>query len=225
MRYSRFVLSMAAVFVWGAVGCANPAADAPQAEVSEPVPEVQAEPTSPDDAVVQDSYADATIYTIGEGSTIEFVGSKVTGSHEGGFTEFEGELAVVDGDPSRSKVEVSIDATSLYANVDKLTVHLKSPDFFDVETYPRASFESTAITATDDGYSVTGTLTLHGVTKQIVFPAAITLSEETVTADAEFAIKRFDFGIEYKGMADDLIRDDVLIKLHLVASPEPVPVS
>ncbi len=132
---------------------------------------------------------------------------------------------MVDGDPTHSKVEFTIDTTSLYADSEKLTGHLKSADFFDVEAHPIASFESTSIAATDDGYSVTGNLSLHGVTKQVVFPAAISVADDVVTADAEFSIQRFDFNIEYKGMADDLIRDDVLIKLHLVAKPEPAPVS
>ncbi len=225
MKNSRLMLPMVALFAWLVVGCGNPASESPQAQVSEPAPAPAAEPVTADDSETQDDYAGATIYTVGEGSTIGFVGSQVTGTHEGGFNDFEGQLMVVDNDPSRSKVNVSIDATSLYADVEKLANHLKSPDFFDVETYPRASFESTSIVATDEGFSVTGNLSLHGVTKQIVFPATISVDEATVTADAEFAIKRFDFGIVYKGMADDLIRDDVLIKLHLVASPVPEPVS
>ena len=225
MKNSRLMLPMVALFAWLAVGCGNPASDAPQAQVSEPAPPVAAEPATADDSEMQDDYADATIYDIGDESTVGFVGSKVTGSHEGGFNDFEGRLMVVDNDPSRSKVEVSIDATSLYADSEKLTGHLKSADFFDVETYPRASFESTSIVAADKGYTVTGNLSLHGVTKQIVFPAMISVDEAKATASAEFSIKRFDFAIEYKGMADDLIRDDVLIKLHLVASPTPAPVS
>ena len=60
---------------------------------------------------------------------------------------------------------------------------------------------------------------LHGVTKSITFPATIEVGPEQVMARAEFAIKRFDFNIEYKGKADDLIRDDVVIKFDLVAMP------
>ena len=54
--------------------------------------------------------------------------------------------------------------------------------------------------------------------KSISFPATITVEEDRVVAQAEFSIKRFDFGIVYKGRADDLIRDDVVIKLDLVAA-------
>ena len=69
-----------------------------------------------------------------------------------------------------------------------------------------------------DGYSVTGTLDLHGVTKNISFPATIEVSDDGVRAQAEFVIKRFDFGIVYPGKADDLIRDEVVIRLDLQAS-------
>ena len=67
--------------------------------------------------------------------------------------------------------------------------------------------------------NVTGNLDLHGVTKQISFPAAIEIDADEIRASSEFAIKRFDFDIVYPGKAEDLIRDDVLVKLNLVAAP------
>ncbi len=75
MRNSRIALSMLAAFVWVAVGCSNPAADAPQAEVSEPTVETPApnEHTGePADAPMEDSYAEGTQYAVGSDSTIEF---------------------------------------------------------------------------------------------------------------------------------------------------------
>lgn len=127
-------------------------------------------------------------------------------------------ITVPGEDLTQAVVEVDIDATTIWADNEKLTNHLKSADFFDVETYPEASFRSTGITRTADGYEVTGNLTLHGVTKGISFPATLTKTLETVTAEAEFVIKRFDFGIAYKGKADDLIRDEVVIRLAITAS-------
>ena len=189
-----------------AAACADPAADAPQAEVSEPAPEAApaAEPAA------------ATVYMLSDDSTIGFVGSKITGSHEGGFESFEGKVSVTGDTPESASVEVTIDTTSLWADDERLTGHLKSADFFEVETYPTATFTSTSIAANDDGtYTMTGNLDLHGVTKQISFPASIDLTEDGFTANAEFAIKRFDFNIVYPGKPDDLIRDDVLIKLDL----------
>ena len=191
------------------LGCApDPAADKPQAEVGE----AQAAPESTEAA--------GTTLAFAEGSAVQWVGSKVTASHEGGFEAFEGEVHLVDGDPTASAVHVAIDTTSLWADDDKLAGHLKSEDFFDVEAHPTATFTSTSIEPAEAGYTVTGNLDLHGVTKSISFPAQITVEGDAVSVQAEFSIKRFDFGIEYPGRADDLIRDDVVIKLDLRTAPE-----
>ncbi len=197
-------------FLLGAVliaaACADPAADAPQAEVSEPVATESPAPAP----------AAATVYAFSDDSTIAFVGSKVTGSHSGGFKSFDGSVSVSGTTPEGAGIEVNIDTTSLWSDNEKLAGHLQSADFFDVATYPTASFTSTAIAVGDEGgYNVTGNLDLHGVTKQITFPATIELGDSGFTASAEFAIKRFDFGIVYPGKTDDLIRDDVLIQLDL----------
>ena len=198
---------IAGLFVIVAItACANPAADKPQAEVGEALP-------------ATDAHAGSISFAIGEGSSVEWTGSKVTGSHDGGFKTVEGVIDVADGDPTKSSVKVTIDTTSIWSDSDRLTGHLSSADFFDVETHPISTFESTSIVRDGAGYSVTGNLDLHGVTKSITFPATIEVGPEHVTVQAEFAIKRFDFDIEYKGKADDLIRDDVVIKFDLMAMP------
>lgn len=190
-------------------GCADPAADAPQAVVEESKPPVEMAP-----ADRGESYAMTT------GSSVGFVGSKVTGTHEGGFESFTGTVWLGEDGPASSSIEVVIDTTSLWADNERLTGHLKSADFFDVETFPTATFSSTSIEAAEDGsFTVTGDLDLHGVTKQIAFPASIDIGDDEIRASAEFAVKRFDFGIVYPGKAEDLIRDDVLVKLDLVAAP------
>ena len=102
-------------------------------------------------------------------------------------------------------------------NLDK---HLRTADFFDVEKYPKASFTSTEIKAGGQGgatHTVTGELELHGVKKTISFPATITVGADAVTGSSEFVINRKDFGIVTAGKPDDLIRDDVLMKLSLKA--------
>jgi polyisoprenoid-binding protein YceI len=186
-------------------GCAaDPAADKPDATVAEPLPD--AAPA-----------ADGTVLPFNEGSMIGWVGSKVTGSHTGGFHTFEGHVNLVDNDPTRSSVNVTIDVNSLWSDTDKLTGHLKSPDFFDVATYPTATFESTSIVAAESGYVATGNLNLHGVEKSVSFPVEIRVSDGSVEIHASFSIKRFDFGIEYAGPADNLIRDEVAITLDLQA--------
>jgi polyisoprenoid-binding protein YceI len=163
--------------------------------------------------------AQGTTFVITDASTIGFTGSKVTGSHEGGFKTFEGTITVGEGGPTVSSVEVTIDTTSLWADNERLTGHLRSPDFFGVETYPTAKFSSTAVSKQDEQYTITGNLELHGVTKSISFPASIRLEEGGVAVQAEFVIMRFDFGIEYPGKTDDLIRDEVVIQLDLRGVP------
>jgi hypothetical protein len=100
-----------------------------------------------------------------------------------------------------------------------LTGHLKTPDFFDVRQFPTATFESVAIKQADTGSTVTGNLTLHGVTKEISFPATIQVADDAVNVTADFVLDRQDFGINYKGMANDLIRKEVVLKLDVKAGP------
>ena len=195
-----------ALLSFAAFGCANPADDAPDAVVQEPAAEPEPAPES----------AETAVYSLSADSTIGFVGAKVTGSHDGGFEKFTGTVAVAGGTAEGSSVEVTIDTTSLWSDNDQLTGHLKSADFFDVETYPTATFKSTEISSNEDGtYTLTGNLDLHGVTKQISFPADIEVVEAGFAATAEFSINRMDFEIVYPGRPDDLIRDEVLIKLDL----------
>jgi polyisoprenoid-binding protein YceI len=153
-------------------------------------------------------------------SKIEFVGAKVTRKHDGSFETFTGSVNVVDRDPTKSSVTADIDIASIKTDEEKLTGHLKTADLLDVAKYPKATFTSTSIKAgADKGgtHTVTGNLQLHGVTKSISFPATIKLADDAVDVDAEFVINRKDFGIVYPGMPDDLIKDDVLMKLKLRA--------
>jgi polyisoprenoid-binding protein YceI len=154
-----------------------------------------------------------------ETSKVEFVGAKVTRKHPGSFGGFSGAVTLVDADPKKSSVKVEIDTATLSVDEPKLTNHLKTPDFFDVQKFPKATFTSTSIQSagSTDAYAVTGNLELHGVSKSITFPAAIKVNPNAVDAYSEFAINRKDFGIVYPGMPDDIIKDDVLIKLSIHA--------
>jgi polyisoprenoid-binding protein YceI len=150
-------------------------------------------------------------------SKLSWTGQKVTGKHEGGFGIFGGIIELIDADPTKSRVRAEIDMSSLTTSPEKLLNHLKSGDFFSVAEFPRATFVSTAIAKGGKGYSVTGNLTLHGVTRALTFPASIAVTDAEVTVNAEFAINRKDFGIVYPGKPDDLIADDVALKLELHA--------
>jgi len=154
-----------------------------------------------------------------ENSKVLFTGSKVTGKHEGGFNKFNGAINLVNGKAEESSVNVDIETPSVFTDTDALTKHLQTGDFFESEKYPKASFASTKIVSDSangaNSYTVTGDLELRGVKKSVTFPATITVSDSSVTVKAEFSINRKDFGIVYAGKADDLIRDDVVIKLDL----------
>jgi polyisoprenoid-binding protein YceI len=206
MNNQTFLSSLAiAACVVALSGCSDPSDKVPKSGATEP--QKPAAVTS-----------EGLEYIIRSGSKIEFVGSKVTGSHSGGFTNFSGTLRVKDG-----KVvglpEIKINMKSTWSDSDRLTGHLKSPDFFDVEKFPISTFVATSIDGDGAGQKVAGNFTLHGVTKGISFPAAIQAGSDSVTVKAEFAINRKDFGIVYPGKPDDLIRDNVVIKLDLKATP------
>ena len=59
---------------------------------------------------------------------------------------------------------------------------------------------------------------MHGVTKAITFPATINVSGDAATLESNFSINRKDFGINYPGPRDNLIRDDVVLALHIRAN-------
>jgi polyisoprenoid-binding protein YceI len=150
-------------------------------------------------------------------SKIEWVGTKAEGKHLGGFKEFTGFVELPDNDLTRGRIVVEIDADSLFADNGKLTGHLKSPDFFDVKTYPKASFVTTAIQETKaDGatHTLTGDLTLHGVTRSISFPAKVTLAGDALSLTSQFQISRKEFGMTYgPGKVDDAVTIKVTVRV------------
>lgn len=207
-RYLPTILAACLVSALAFVGCANPADNKPAAEVS--------------DALSAPAQADGAeagrVYVISSGSTLNWVGSKVTGRHDGGFNTFEGTFSVPGGDLAAGQMKLTIDTTSIWADNPRLTNHLKGKDFFEVEAYPTSTFTSTSIEKLETGYAITGNFELHGVTKSITFPAELTLTGDHMSVRAEFSINRSDFGIKYRGKANDLIRDEVLILFDIKAS-------
>ncbi len=154
------------------------------------------------------------------GSRVGFTGRKITGSADGSFTRFTGTVDLVYGRPARGAVSIDVEVASLGIDPERLRGHLLSADFFDAARFPRATFVSSAIVAgaaAPATHTVTGNLTLHGVTKSISFPATIRVNASSVEATADFSINRRDFGVVYPGMPDDLIQDDVTLRLSLRA--------
>jgi polyisoprenoid-binding protein YceI len=192
-----------------AAGCSNPASDKSKA--------VTGEATSP---TAQTASQGQKYLITPQNSRIEFVASKVTGSHNGSFKDFSGEIDYA-GQIEKSRVSVMIQMNSVEVNDEGLTKHLKTADFFDVAKFPQSTFTSTEIKPGGDkgaSHTVTGNFTLHGVTKSIAFPATITVAGDVITVESTFSINRKDFGINYAGAADNLIRDEVVMSLHIKAT-------
>jgi polyisoprenoid-binding protein YceI len=142
-----------------------------------------------------------------ENTTIQFVGTHVTedggpdpNARTGVFTEFSGQAGVDPATKELKSVSVEIQTKSLQTPIDRLNGHLSGPDFFDVNVYPTAKFESTQIVpATGDAatHTITGDLTLLKTTKKITFPATVRIGDDGVSVDATFAFDRTEYGINY----------------------------
>ncbi len=210
LRQSLFTLFIVSLLI---SGCAN-VGDAPEAETTTAVPTETAEETA---------FTGNALSLTPENSDINFTAAKVTRTHQGGFNVFNGTI-YVDG-TNVTGLEITIDASSIFTDTDRLTEHLKSDDFFDVAVFPEAHFEANSFEPIADGtdgagatHSVTGTLTIRDQANQIIFPAALEVSVDSVSASADFIIDRQLWGLSYPGAPDDLIRDDVRIKLAVSAS-------
>ncbi|MDB5109309.1 MAG: hypothetical protein JWR67_423 [Mucilaginibacter sp.] len=131
--------------------------------------------------------------------------STVTGS----FKMFDGHLETENDDFEDAKVEFSIDASSVDTNQDQRDGHLKSPEFFDVEKYPKISFKSTSFKKTGGNeYVLKGDLTIKDVTKPV------TLNVEHGGSATDFygnvktgfeitgKINRRDFGLTWEGITE-----------------------
>ena len=208
MRLSLVITILAGLMFLSA--CSDPSSDKSKAVTGEAAP-VASQPAA----------AQGQKYVITpQNSQIAFVGSKVTGSHNGSFGDFSGQVDY-NGTPEQSQVSIKIKSDSITTDTPDLTKHLKTADFFDVAKYPESSFVSTAIKAGGEGgasHTVTGNLTLHGVTKSVTFPATISVTPDVATVDSTFSINRKDFGINYAGAADNAIRDNVVMTLKIRAS-------
>lgn len=208
MRKSIVVTILSGLIFLGA--CSDPAADKSRAVTGEAT-----KTASPASA------AQATRYLITpQNSKIDFVGSKVTGSHNGSFQDFSGQIDYT-GNVETSHVNITIKTDSLNTDTADLTKHLKTADFFDVAKYPDATFVSTSIKAGGENgasHTVTGNLKLHGTEKSVTFPATIAVTPDVATVNATFSINRKDFGINYAGAANNLIRDDVVLTLTIRAN-------
>jgi polyisoprenoid-binding protein YceI len=230
MKQSTFLLLAGALLIF-TTSCTNsPKSD--EAKISEEKKVTE----SPGEVYVIDTSS----------STIRFIGTKVTGFHTGEIHLKNGEVTVSNDGITGGNF--TFDANSILiigpkgsdakGNM-KLTGHLKSGDFFEADTYPEITFEVTKITpvnetvneaddprqaeltkykVTNPTHKVSGNLTIRDVTRNIEFPAHISVNGDEAEATAKFNIDRREWGITYPGAPDDLIRDAVHVGLSIKAT-------
>jgi polyisoprenoid-binding protein YceI len=147
----------------------------------------------------------------------------------GRFSDFNGTIDYDEENPERSLVDVTVQATSIDTNERDRDAHLRSADFFDVEKIPVLTFRSTEIHRhSADRFSVTGDLTIHGVTRSVNFETSLLgkakdpWGHERIAFEAEAAINRKDFGLTWNAALETggfLVGDDVKISLSVQAVP------
>ncbi|MFL6302995.1 MAG: YceI family protein [Candidatus Sulfotelmatobacter sp.] len=156
--------------------------------------------------------------------TVRHLGISNVHGHFGGVT---GEIVLNPADLTKSSVKATVDTTTVDTGVPMRDTDLKSDHFFEVAKYPTMIFVSKSISKNGEGYSVTGDLTMHGVTKQVVLAmdspsGEVAMGKQTRRGfDATTTIHRKDFGLTFgetlTKAGDAMIGDDVKVTLEVEA--------
>ena len=145
---------------------------------------------------------------------------------KGKFTGISGTLNLDEANPARSSVEATIPLDTVFTGDAQRDAHLKSADFFHVEQHPQMTFKSTGIAVKRPGeLTVTGDLTIHGVTKPVAFevegptpPAKDPWGNTRVGLEATTKINRKDFGLGWNAALETggvLVGEEVAITLDV----------
>ena len=154
--------------------------------------------------------------------TVRHLMSKVRGS----FTEFSGEITTTDN-PLESTVSVTIASASITTHNEQRDAHLRSPDFFDPEKGKELTFVSTSVTEGEDGYIITGDLTINGITRSVDLASEFLgvgpspFGTTVVAAEASTTINRKDYGVSFNIPLDGgrfVVGDKVEITLSIEAT-------
>ena len=144
----------------------------------------------------------------------------------GGFSKIKGTISFDDKDPAKSVVDVAIDMSTVDTREPKRDDDLRSDKFFDVTKYPTMTFKSTKVEQVSAGkLKVTGDLTLHGVTNEVVLdvegpsaPIKDPWGNQRAAASATTKINRQDFGVKWNKTIDNggvMLGDDVSITIDV----------
>lgn len=155
----------------------------------------------------------------------------------GAFAKLSGTVQYDPNDPTKTVIDAAIDATSVDTRVEPRDKDLRSPNFFDVEKFPTITFKSKRVESQGAGkLKVTGDLTIHGVTKEVVLnvdgpngPNKDPRGNMHMGASATTQLNRKDFGVNGApgGVGDDvqIIIDVEMVKPAPAAAPNPAPKS
>jgi len=145
----------------------------------------------------------------------------------GSFRKYSGTVSLDEQDITASSVSVHIDPASIDTGVEQRDNHLRSADFFDAEKFPTITFQSTKVErSSGDGLRVTGTLTLHGVTREVVLEAEqLGIGKDPygnvkAAFEAKTSIDRRDFGLKWNQALETggvLVGEKVEISLEIQA--------
>jgi polyisoprenoid-binding protein YceI len=168
----------------------------------------------------------AETFTIDPGhSEVGFQVRHIVSQTRGRFNDFAGTVELDPKNLPASSVELKIKTASIDTNMPDRDKHLRTGDFFDAEKYPEITFKSKSIKATGkDTYDVTGTLTMHGVSKEVTLPVTYTgqAKDPWGNTRAGFStsttLDRKDYGIVWNKALDAggaMLGDDVKISIDL----------
>ena len=144
----------------------------------------------------------------------------------GTLGKVSGTVNLDDADVTKSSVDATIDVAGIDTREPKRDAHLKSPDFLDAAKYPTITFKSKKVAkVTDDKYQVTGDLTLHGVTKEVVLdaegspkPFTDPMGNLKLGGAVHTKINRQDFGVAWNKALEGgglVVSDDVEITIDI----------
>ena len=163
-------------------------------------------------------------------SSVNFAVTHMTVSTVNGrFNSFEGKILFDDKDTTKSSVSVAIKTASINTDNTSRDNDLKSPNYFDVEKFPEITFQSKSVEKKGSDYVAHGTLTIHGVSKDVDLPFDLkgpidTPRGKVMGAHASLTVSRQDFGITKSPAA--MIGNEVKIDLNVEAhgaAPAPAP--
>lgn len=202
---------------------------APTEEPAEEAPDAAGDESAEESAPAEGEAATYTVDT--EASTLAWYGEKPVGPSESGTVQIaEGALNFVGSELAEGSFTIdmtTIAPTSQSGNMlEMLTGHLKSDEFFGVETYPTATLviKSAEPTDVDGQYAVVGDLTIKETTDEIEFVTDVVLGDGTLEATADIVVDRAVYDVQYgsgsffSDLGDDLISDEMEMTVTLVAS-------